>query len=266
MSDHDHPLPPPEVDRLNIPSIFAWGFICFGLVIFTVFALTGYFWGEREGIYGAKVEQPQAYHSLRSAEQSRVADRLAGTKPLWGIQRGARLEATFNSEGAAKAALIDRDADAVNERRLVQPGRYQIPIEAAMQRVAANRAAPLPPGPELEVVGGAPAAAAAPTPPPPFEVDAALAAQGQALFTQRICNTCHSIDGSRLIGPTMKGIWGRAERLADGRDIFVNEAYFRRSIKAPMDDVVEGYPPAMPQMEIPDEEITALLHYVASLN
>ena len=152
MSDHhdEHPLPPPEVDQLNFISIFVWGLFSFALVLFTIFALGSYFWGEREDVYTAKVSSAPTYASLRNIEQARVADRLSGTKTLWGIRRGTALEASFNSEAAAKDALLDKSVDEVNARKLVELERYQIPIEQAIKQIAANRGAPLPPAPTFE--------------------------------------------------------------------------------------------------------------------
>ena len=102
-------------------------------------------------------------------------------------------------------------------------------------------------------------------PPAPFKVDSKLAAKGKGLFASKTCTACHSIDGTRKIGPTMKGIWARKEKMADGVELYVDRAYFTRSIKEPMAQIVEGYPPAMVQLPVSDDEIEALLHYVASI-
>jgi len=48
MSDHDHPLPPPEPDNLPLLKVVGWGIGCFVAVIVTIVALTSYFWIERE--------------------------------------------------------------------------------------------------------------------------------------------------------------------------------------------------------------------------
>jgi cytochrome c551/c552 len=111
----------------------------------------------------------------------------------------------------------------------------------------------------------APAPAAPAVKPEPFKVDKKLAAKGKALFTSKTCSACHSINGTRLVGPTMKGIWARKEKMADGTELYVDRAYFTRSIKEPMAQIVEGYPPAMAALPVSDEEIEALLHYVASI-
>lgn len=64
--------------------------------------------------------------------------------------------------------------------------------------------------------GGTPAADTAPSPAPPAAAtdqppasDSALASTGEALFTQRACNACHTIGGGRLVGPDLTGVTDR---------------------------------------------------------
>jgi cytochrome c oxidase subunit 2 len=90
--------------------------------------------------------------------------------------------------------------------------------------------------------------------------------QGQALFSELTCNACHSIDGPRLVGPTLQAVMGRSEKLADGSEIVVDEAYLAESIKLPMAKVVEGYPPVMVLPRAPsDEEVAQLVAYLKTL-
>ena len=54
------------------------------------------------------------------------------------------------------------------------------------------------------------------------------------LLEAKDCLTCHSIDGSEGIGPTFKGIYGRATKLKDGIDRRRRmTAYLRESIVKP---------------------------------
>ena len=72
---------------------------------------------------------------------------------------------------------------------------------------------------------------------------------GRDLLQAKGCITCHSLDGSKLIGPSFKGIWGRTETVVtDGRErqITVDEEYVRRSILEPSADLVKGYKDQMP--------------------
>jgi cytochrome c oxidase subunit 2 len=97
---------------------------------------------------------------------------------------------------------------------------------------------------------------------------AVLVAAGERLSKLKGCHACHSTDGSRLVGPSYKGLIGStAAVVTDGktRQVAVDEAYLRRSILEPMADVVEGYQPVMPKLEMTDEEVNALVEYLKSL-
>jgi cytochrome c oxidase subunit 2 len=87
---------------------------------------------------------------------------------------------------------------------------------------------------------------------------------GQILVQRNACLTCHSLDGSRMIGPSFKGIWGREEEMQDGQKITVDANYIRESILQPMAKVVKGYAPAMPpyQGTFNEEELGAIIEYL----
>lgn len=68
--------------------------------------------------------------------------------------------------------------------------------------------------------------------------------RGQILF-ERNCKSCHSLDGSRVIGPSFKGIWGKTEELEGGGSVVVDENYVRESLLQPGAKVVKGYPNQM---------------------
>ncbi len=59
------------------------------------------------------------------------------------------------------------------------------------------------------------------------------------------CSSCHTLDGSRLTGPSFKGLWGKQEKLADGSTVTVDENYVRESIVNPGAKIVDGYPNQM---------------------
>ena len=88
---------------------------------------------------------------------------------------------------------------------------------------------------------------------------------GEKLYTAQSCNTCHSIDGTRKVGPSFKGNWGQSRQGSEQG--IVNEDYVRQSIVNPQAYIVEGYPgvmPAYPQLD--DLELYALTAYIKSLN
>lgn len=114
----------------------------------------------------------------------------------------------------------------------------------------------------------APAAVSTPEGASEEEKTAALAAAGERLSKIKGCNACHSADGSRLVGPSYKGLFGSTATVAtagETRQVPVDEAYLRHSILEPAADIVEGYQPVMPKVEMTDEELNALIEYLKSL-
>jgi cytochrome c oxidase subunit 2 len=94
------------------------------------------------------------------------------------------------------------------------------------------------------------------------------APDGLQLFVERGCKACHSIDGSPLVGPTMKGLFGKnIIVIEDGKErtVVADEAYLQRSILDPNADIVKGYPPVMPKQQYSDEEVKALTDYIRDL-
>src|SRR5512145_2342558 len=91
------------------------------------------------------------------------------------------------------------------------------------------------------------------------------AARGKALAEEKGCTACHSDDGSELVGPTFKGLWGKTETLESGRKVLVDERYVARSIRDPDDEIVKGYPNAMPEEPITDAEIQDVIAWLKTL-
>ena len=90
---------------------------------------------------------------------------------------------------------------------------------------------------------------------------------GEQLYTQQNCNTCHSVNGSPMTGPTWQHIFGHEAALADGTRVMVDENYLRRSILEPNAQVVQGFNPVMPsyQGSLTDRQLDALIAYIRSL-
>jgi cytochrome c oxidase subunit 2 len=89
---------------------------------------------------------------------------------------------------------------------------------------------------------------------------------GRYLYQSKGCETCHTLDGSRLAqgGPTWKGVFGKAERATDGKDYKVDENYLRESILNPGAKVVAGYENIMPTFQglLREREIQALITFI----
>ena len=99
-------------------------------------------------------------------------------------------------------------------------------------------------------------------------IDMTPVEQGAILVTERGCTSCHSVDGSPLVGPSWLGIYGTERSLEDGSTVVADEDYVLRSIMEPGSQIVAGYPDIMSPAynSLSDEELTAIVEYIKSLN
>ncbi len=97
---------------------------------------------------------------------------------------------------------------------------------------------------------------------PPVEV-------GKQLFSVKGCGGCHSLDGSVVLGPSLKGIFksGSAE-LEQGPAVPIDENYIRESVLNPQAKIVKGFAgKVMPafQGQLSDKELAGLIAYLKTL-
>lgn len=79
------------------------------------------------------------------------------------------------------------------------------------------------------------------------------------------CITCHTRDGSELVGPSLQGIEERAGSRVPGLSA---EEYIRQSIKEPSAYLVDGYEDTMAQTfadAFSDEDINNIIAYLFTL-
>jgi cytochrome c oxidase subunit 2 len=92
-----------------------------------------------------------------------------------------------------------------------------------------------------------------------------LAEVGAELYKKNACNTCHTVDGSPLVGPSFKGLFGKTEQTSAGA-VKVDENYLRESILKPQEKIVNGYAGKnMPAFVLKDWKLDALIEYIKSL-
>lgn len=93
--------------------------------------------------------------------------------------------------------------------------------------------------------------------------------RGQMWANQNGCFGCHSVDGSRIVGPTWLNVCGTQESLADGSAVTIDNAYLYESIVNPSAKVVEGYPDGvMPKTygdDLSDDQINDIIAYICSV-
>ncbi len=100
---------------------------------------------------------------------------------------------------------------------------------------------------------------------------AALIAQGgpdagKALVAQNGCGGCHSIDGTKLTGPTWRGLFGSQVKFTDGSTVTADEAYLTRCIVDPGSIHLLGFQPGiMPKFNLTDAQVKSIVAYIATL-
>jgi cytochrome c oxidase subunit 2 len=94
-----------------------------------------------------------------------------------------------------------------------------------------------------------------------------LASQGQSLFRQLACNTCHT-GNSQGRAPLLDGLFGGTVYLQSGETVRADENYIRESILNPLAKAVAGFQPIMPtfQNQLDEDQLSQLIGYIKSLS
>lgn len=115
---------------------------------------------------------------------------------------------------------------------------------------------------------------------PPAQFDAWLQQRGSGEFVatkpdgaklakDKGCLACHSLDGSKRVGPTFKGLYNtRVTVLQNGvrLTVIADYAYLRESIRLPNAKVVEGFQPIMPAFpDLGENEVEALVEFIEGI-
>ena len=90
---------------------------------------------------------------------------------------------------------------------------------------------------------------------------------GEMQREEKGCATCHSVDGTPSKGPSWKGIWGKMEKMSDGKTVLVDENYVTESMMDPQAKVVFGFEPVMPSFQglLHPQDVRGLIAYIKSL-
>jgi cytochrome c oxidase subunit 2 len=90
--------------------------------------------------------------------------------------------------------------------------------------------------------------------------------QGEQLFTQLACVTCHLPDGTGR-GPSLVGLYGSKVTLDNGMIVTADESYLRESILMSQAKTVAGYQQLMPTFQglVNEDGVAALIEYIKSM-
>ena len=99
--------------------------------------------------------------------------------------------------------------------------------------------------------------------------EGSMAEQGQALFNQLGCGTCHPSEINKLNGrcPNLFGLFGTTVELNDGSKIKADESYIRESVLYPQSKIVSGYDNIMPTFKglVTEDGLLKIVEYIKSL-
>jgi cytochrome c oxidase subunit II len=101
--------------------------------------------------------------------------------------------------------------------------------------------------------------------------EAATAAQtGRKIAEAKGCQSCHSVDGTKSIAPTWKGLYGSRVELTDGTTVVANQTYLRQSMLDPSAKTVKGFKEGLMETVIKssslsEPEVRALIAYIKTL-
>lgn len=103
----------------------------------------------------------------------------------------------------------------------------------------------------------------------PAVVDAAsIYKDGLEVFKDKGCAKCHTIDGTRLVGGSMRGLLGTTITHTDESTAVVDDAYVLEAILQPQRRVTKGFLPVMPAYEgkMKPADVALLLRWMRSLD
>lgn len=94
---------------------------------------------------------------------------------------------------------------------------------------------------------------------------------GLETLKRNACSSCHSLDGSKIIGPSFKGLFGSKHLvITDGkeREIKADTSYIRTSILDPDKDIVKGFNKGMMhsyQGVLSNDDIKSIMEYLKTI-
>lgn len=91
------------------------------------------------------------------------------------------------------------------------------------------------------------------------------AQEGRDAFLANGCSSCHGSDGGGGVGPPLVGLYQSEVRLEDGTTVVADRDYLVESILEPSAKIHEGYRLPMPQTELTDGELDAIVLFIQEL-
>jgi len=93
------------------------------------------------------------------------------------------------------------------------------------------------------------------------------AKRGEKLYQESGCKACHSLDGSKGVGPSWKGVYGSLVKISDGSTVVADDAFIAESIVEPSAKIVDGYlAGSMPSFAyLKEGQVADLIEFIKTL-
>lgn len=95
---------------------------------------------------------------------------------------------------------------------------------------------------------------------------------GYRIAKMNACFSCHSIDGTRGVGPSWKNLYGKTEIVKtkkQKREIIVDDEYIIKSIYEPDYDIVDSFSRGLMlsyRNEIPEDDVEKIIEFIKSIS
>jgi cytochrome c oxidase subunit 2 len=92
------------------------------------------------------------------------------------------------------------------------------------------------------------------------------AERGRSIARSNGCAACHGSEGQGGVGPAFVGLYGSQVARADGTVVVADESFLAESIRDPDATKADGYDVPMPDNDLDDDEIAAVIAYIRELS
>lgn len=93
--------------------------------------------------------------------------------------------------------------------------------------------------------------------------------RGKTFVETSGCLSCHSVDGTRLSGSTLKGLYGSQRELQGASAVEADDTYLRKAILDPNAQIVKGYAPNVHPGDyasvLTEQQVTDMIEFIKSL-
>ena len=90
---------------------------------------------------------------------------------------------------------------------------------------------------------------------------------GKRLYTTQGCSQCHSVDGSKVIGPSWQNLYGISQPMNDGSTVVIDDAFIHGFLPNPVARWPVGYQPVMPPYpQLKPAQVNGIIAYMKSIS